>query len=144
MALSQWIQWMSQTADHWLDWRDRFFIEQIAAGWLSAIEQSLDLTACERFYPANARDTISILLSIPADKRFVFSHHTDIINLLAPELLKYPFNPPDRFVSCVVKRIIQFYSLPLHGKYELLKSMIKRATSQKFRQFLDLQEEIRL
>jgi len=143
MALSQWIQWITQTNDYWLDWRDRFYIEQIAAGWLSAIEQSLDLTACERFYPANAQDTIAILLSIPEDKRFAFSHHTDLINHLAPELLKYPFNPPDHFAACVVKRIMQFYTLPFHGKYEFVISMIKRAVIPKCRQIIDLQGEMR-
>lgn len=93
-ALAAWIDWVKQTPAEW-DWRDRLYLEQRVAGWLSSIEQALDLMDAERLHVINCHDLISLLMSIPAEKRKSAGHHTDLISKMAPALLKYPFNPPD-------------------------------------------------
>jgi hypothetical protein len=78
-----------------LDWRDRFYLEQRLGAWLSAIEQELDLTGRERFYAINAEATYRLLLDLPEEIRRTGQHQLDLTRRLAPDLLRFPVNPPD-------------------------------------------------
>jgi hypothetical protein len=91
-------RWLTHVARHplnWLDWRDRFYIEQRLAGWLSSLEQSLDLIDAQRFHPANAAETFSLLLAIPRPQRETGEHQRELIRRLTPSLLRLPINPPE-------------------------------------------------
>jgi hypothetical protein len=94
-GLREWITWCLSEPEPRLDWRDRFYLEQRVGGWLSAIEQALDLTIPERIHLANAAATISALVALPLEVRIRTQHHVDLIRRSAPELLRHRFNPPD-------------------------------------------------
>jgi hypothetical protein len=93
-ALDAWIAWTQQTAHDELDWRDRFYLEQRMGGWLSAIEQSLDVLAAVRVQVANSQVYFAQVLQIAPEQRRRSQHHCDLINRMAPELGRFPFNPP--------------------------------------------------
>jgi hypothetical protein len=93
--LDAWLRAVQTAPIRELDWRDRFYLEQRLSGWLSAIEQELDITGRERFYVVNADDTYRLLLALPEAVRREGQHHIDLIERLAPELLAFPFNPTD-------------------------------------------------
>jgi hypothetical protein len=90
-----WSNWASERAPARIDWRDRLYIEQRIAGWLSALEQALDLTQTERFYVVNSASMFALLTALPESTRLARTHHVDLIDRLAPRLLRFPFNPPD-------------------------------------------------
>jgi hypothetical protein len=102
-GIAEWVEWAAATPCPGLDWRDRFFLEQRSAGLASAVEQALDLTAHERIYIANCHLYLSTALTLSEDTRRNSRHHIDLIGRMAPELLRFPFNPPDdaivRFLS---------------------------------------------
>ncbi len=70
-ALAEWVAAADQAPVPGLDWRDRLYLEQRLAGWLSALEQSLDITLAERVHVANAAATYALLLGLPEDVRKV-------------------------------------------------------------------------
>jgi hypothetical protein len=94
-GIAEWTEWVERTPYPGLDWRDRLYLEQRLGGWVSSIEQALDLTAYERFYLANSHLYISTALGLSEDARRVGRHHVELIRRMAPELLRFPFNPPD-------------------------------------------------
>lgn len=94
-GLQEWLEWVKKNPQVNLDWRDRFFIEQRQAGWLSAKEQLYDLTPLERFPILNAARNYAILLGVPESQRLDSVMQAKIIGQIAPALLKYPFNPKD-------------------------------------------------
>lgn len=94
-AFQEWIDWTAQMPQEALDWRDRLYLEQRLGGWLSSIEQSLDLIEADRFYAANSHLYFSLILQIPEAIRRPGQHHVDLIKRMAPELLVLPFNPPN-------------------------------------------------
>ncbi|MEM6611370.1 MAG: hypothetical protein AAF652_03780 [Cyanobacteria bacterium P01_C01_bin.72] len=97
-GLQEWLSWIEQHPQPHLDWRDRFFLEQRQAGWLSSKEQVYDLTDLTRFPVLNASRTYSLLLSIPPAKRLGSLVQVALLERLAPQLCQYPFNPTnDKF-----------------------------------------------
>jgi hypothetical protein len=94
-ALAEWIAAAEQIPVPGLDWRDRFYLEQRLAGWLSALEQSLDITVAERVHVANAGATYAVLLGLPENVRASGQHQRDLVARLAPPLAEFPFNPPE-------------------------------------------------
>jgi hypothetical protein len=112
-AYSEWKQWVEDHPSDGLDWRDRFYVEQRVAGWLSAIEQSLDLTDIESFYMANCNHVLSLFISIPDEKRRTFQSYEDLISLMHPSLLKYPFNQRNSAFRDVQSRLKRFSRLTL-------------------------------
>lgn len=94
-GIGEWAEWVEHTPCPGLDWRDRLYLEQRLGGWASSIEQALDLTAYERAYIANSHLYISTVLTLPEEVRLVGGHHVDLVRRMAPELLRFPFNPPD-------------------------------------------------
>jgi hypothetical protein len=94
-GIAEWVDWIARTPHPGLDWRDRLFLEQSNAGWVSSVEQALDLTAYERFYVANSHVYVSTTLTLSEETRRSKQHHVDLIQRMAPEVLRFPFNPPD-------------------------------------------------
>ena len=93
-GIARWLEWARRTPEPGLDWRDRLYLEQTIAGWLSSTAQGLDLFACELAYPANSHLLIGALLRIDVGRRAAARHHIDLIGRMTPELLQFPFNPP--------------------------------------------------
>ena len=111
-TLDQWIAWANSTSSDEMDWRDRLYLEQRLAGWLSSVEQALDLVDAERFLAANSHFFLAHVLQIPPEKRCSSQHQVDLIKRMAPELLEFPFNPQvrkplPRRVLKKVKRLLQ-------------------------------------
>ena len=96
-GIRRWLAWMREEPQPGLDWRDRMYLEQTIAGWLSATAQALDLVACELAYPANSQLLLSAVLAIDPERRRRGEHHVELIGRLAPALLDYPINPPEPF-----------------------------------------------
>lgn len=95
VALAEWIAMAQQNQVPGLDWRDRLYLEQRLGGWLSAVEQSLDLAFAERVHVANAAMTYALLLGLPQSVRSSSRHQRDLIASLVPALADLPFNPPE-------------------------------------------------
>ena len=96
-GLQEWLEWVIAHPEPHLDWRDRFFLEQRQAGWLSAKEQLYDLADLERFPILNCARLYSLLLSIPAEQRLGSKIQTALIQRVFPQLMQYPFNPEDLY-----------------------------------------------
>ncbi|MEM6351712.1 MAG: hypothetical protein AAF766_13215 [Cyanobacteria bacterium P01_D01_bin.14] len=94
-GIRSWLDWALQHPQAGLDWRDRFFLEQRQAGWLSAKEQVYDLLPLERFPILNAARTYALLLGIPERQRLDSLVQADLIAQISPELAAYPYNPKD-------------------------------------------------
>jgi len=95
-AVEKWIAWTEATSSDEIDWRDRFFIDQRMAGWLSSIEQSLDMIDADRFYVANSHRFLALTMQIPDHRRLLRGgpHQVELVRRMTPELLQYPINPP--------------------------------------------------
>jgi hypothetical protein len=98
-GLAEWLQWVGATPHEHLDWRDRFFLEQRQAGWLSAKEQVYDLLPLRRFFALNAAATHSLLLSVPEAQRLESRVQRELVRRLAPDLDELPYNPPAEALS---------------------------------------------
>jgi len=94
-GVAEWVKWLTQAPHPGLDWRDRLYLEQRIAGWVSSIEQALDLTAYDRAYVANSHLYMATVLTLPEAVRASGQHHVDLIARMAPSLLGFPFNPRD-------------------------------------------------
>jgi len=118
-TFSEWVEWARRTPAQGINWRDRFSIEQQYAGWASSIDQSLDLIDADRFYACNCHRYLCLALQVPEEKRAPKPiHQYDLIQRLAPELLKWPCNPPDPipFFQRVKGKLIGFQKKLKAGK----------------------------
>jgi hypothetical protein len=116
-GIRAWVSWASEASPAAIDWRDRMYIEQRIAGWLSPLEQAVDLTLAERFYVVNSTRTFGLLTAIPEEKRLSRTHHVDLIKRMAPNLLRFPFNPPDPSYRRMTFRIMSKLSRLSTGKW---------------------------
>lgn len=103
---NKWVQWVAQTPQVTLDWRDRYYIEQRLAGWLACTEQALDIVNIPRFVPANSSLFYNVMLNLPQDVRKTKVQMTDLIRYLSPELLQVPINPPVKFYYKQYRRVL--------------------------------------
>ncbi len=94
-GLQEWLMWILAHPEPHLNWRDRFFIEQRQAGWLSSKEQVYDLVDLVRFPILNCALLNSLLLSIPVEQRLNSQIQTALLDRISPNLMSYPFNPSD-------------------------------------------------
>ncbi len=122
-GLREWLTWVQTHPQEHLDWRDRFFLEQRQAGWLSAKEQVYDLDSLERFPILNSARIYSLLLSIPESKRLGSLVQVELLKQLAPKLLKYPFNPADTYFNPWLKVAIRSRDRPKYI-YWLIKDKL--------------------
>lgn len=113
-GIRDWLEWALRTPHEHLDWRDRFFIEQRQAGWLSSKEQLYDLGEVERFFPLNAAHTSALLLGLEERQRLGSVVQVELARRIAPELLRYPFNPPDRHFGVVKAFAVRSRQDPLY------------------------------
>ena len=102
----KWMAWVAQTPQVALDWRDRYYIEQRLAGWLSSTEQALDMVNIERQIPANSTLFFNVMLALPEEVRKTKIQMTDLIKNLSPQLLQVPINPPVSFYYKQYRRIL--------------------------------------
>lgn len=88
-------EWQRHTAENeiaHIDLRDRFYIEQRVGGWVSAIEQSLDMNDFLSIQIANNAELLSVLLSCQAEEREALSLSYETMRLLEPGVLSFPVN----------------------------------------------------
>lgn len=102
----RWLAWVDQTPQVALDWRDRYYIEQRLAGWLSCTEQALDIVNIDRMIPANSTLFFNVMLNMPEHIRKTKVQMKDLINYLSPELLQVPINPPVAFYYKQYRRVL--------------------------------------
>lgn len=110
-ALSAYFDWVSRCQEvcaDLLDWRDRFYLEQRMAGWLSALQQGLDIVPGQRIHLPNCQDFMCALLSLPVSMRAAKKYSQVLISRMAPELLRHPFNPPDSAWASFRNRLITY------------------------------------
>jgi hypothetical protein len=93
--LREWLQWVLETPEEHLDWRDRFYIEQRLAGWQSSKEQVHDMGPLERFPPVNAARCYGLMLEVDEAARAEQRHQVDLVRRLCPALAGFPANPSD-------------------------------------------------
>lgn len=83
-GIREWLQWAIANPQEHLDWRDRFFIEQRQAGWLSSKEQLYDLTKLERFPILNAARNYALLLGLEESQRLGSLVQVELLRRLNP------------------------------------------------------------
>jgi hypothetical protein len=114
-APQEWFEWLEQAPSE-LDWRDRLYLEQRIAGWLSSFEQGVDATRRQRVQVANNGDLLALLLSLPEGLRRDGVHQRDLTRRLHPPLAQFPVNPVFGLHSRVQARVARERSLLLyHG-----------------------------
>jgi len=95
-ALEAWARWITgEGKEARIDWRDRLYWEQRAAGWVGSVEQGLDIAGFQRIHIANCRALIGVTLEIDASRRRIGAHQLELIAMLEPRLARFPVNPPD-------------------------------------------------
>ncbi len=94
-GVCEWLDWVLDHPLDDLDWRDRFYIEQRMGGWLSSKEQVYDMATLERVPLLNAARTYGLLLGLDEARRLESGAQVELLERLAPNLLRYPLNPPD-------------------------------------------------
>ena len=102
LSLKEWIKWRN---DHPLegDLSDVFYLDQRLAGWLSAVEQSLDITEIVSLHPACNDRIIRLLMSCPETWNLNGELQRAVIDTLAPELLSVPINEPSSSLATRLK-----------------------------------------
>jgi hypothetical protein len=105
--LEEWIAWARAHPEPEMDWRDRLYLEQRAAGWASSVEQAWDLVEGHSFNPANSQAYLANVLQVPEQTRCRTRHQEDLISRMAPELLNWGFNPPDAPHRRVVRKALR-------------------------------------
>jgi len=104
-ALREWLDWVARTPEVAMDLRDRFYLEQRVAGWLSAIDQGVDLTGRQLFQVGNCQDFMAVALCLPVEVRRTSRHHADLVRRMAPELMREPINPPQAAVLNQLRKL---------------------------------------
>ncbi len=93
-GLSAWLDWRRDHPAMSVDWQDVYYIEQRICGWLSSVEQSLDLVALPVAQPANCQAIFDLLLSFPPDERRTGTAQRLMIKRVDPAMLDLPINGP--------------------------------------------------
>ena len=92
--LRQWLSWRKMHPEPF-DWKDIFYRDQRLGGWLSAIEQSLDMAVGGRsVQPANCSAIFDLLLSEEGNLRGAGMLQKQIVELSGTGLGSFPINPP--------------------------------------------------
>ncbi|MCW2960208.1 MAG: hypothetical protein JWM90_595 [Thermoleophilia bacterium] len=95
-AVEAWAAWMlDDPHDNGLDWRDRFYVEQVCGAWTSAVEQELDLTGTHRIPLANCHALLSTLFALPREWQVDGRWSHEVVRRLAPAIADVPANPND-------------------------------------------------
>ena len=86
-ALEQWILYRQMHPVTGMTMVELFYLDQRLGGWASANRQSSDSTGLNGLTPMNSWEAISILLSVPSDKRANATVQTDAMELLLPGII---------------------------------------------------------
>lgn len=94
---------MSQFLDEWLAWRkghddgldltDSFYLDQRLGGWLSALEQGLDVLPGNSIQPVNCEQLFSSLTTPCHEERRAGTLQLSLIRHFDKSLLRIPINP---------------------------------------------------
>lgn len=126
-SISLWAKWRLEHAVA-APWHDLFYRDQRLAGWLSAIEQSLDLIDATSLHPANCDYVYRLLLeanrSECTDGKGV---QETIIGECVPELAGWPVNPGSRLgLTKALKRINSLTAM-MSGESRNMAMAVKRS-----------------
>jgi hypothetical protein len=92
VPLNDWLAW--RRAHHTgLDLLDAFYLDQRVGGWMSAIEQGLDMLPAVSLHPVNNLMSYRALITPTIADRASGRLQVETIRKLAPSLLNWPFNP---------------------------------------------------
>ena len=92
IAFDEYISYVEENPISFVDLRDRFYIEQRVCGWVSAIEQSLDINDFTSIQIANCSELLSILVSCNEEERNRLALSYDTIRILEPKVLNLDVN----------------------------------------------------
>lgn len=108
-GISDYVEWVSEYnktfGESSIDWRDKFYLEQRVAGWLSSLQQGMDLIQGEKVHLINCQRTLCAMLALPKEKSGEKTYINKLINRMSPELAKFPLNPADPFIYDINKKI---------------------------------------
>jgi hypothetical protein len=91
--LNEWLAWR-RSHRNGLDLTDNFYLDQRLGGWLSALEQSLDVLAGNSIQPVNCERFLSSLIApMSREERSTGALQREVIRHLDSKLLKIPINP---------------------------------------------------
>ena len=76
-GVREWARWVEAGPEP-MDWRDRLYLEQRIAGWLSSAVQGVDITGRCEVHLANNTAFISGMLAMPASERVGGAHQRAI------------------------------------------------------------------
>jgi len=91
-AFDEWLKYIKENPASFVDIRDRFYIEQRAGGWVSAIEMSLDINDFTSIQIANCKEILSVLLSCNETERKKLSLSYDTVRMLCEKALDVEIN----------------------------------------------------
>lgn len=91
-CLEEWIHWRSQHPGPY-DWKDLFYRDQRLCGWLSSIEQSLDLIDARSLHPFNCSLFYDLLLGVSETARGSGEIQRLLIKQASSDLWTIPINP---------------------------------------------------
>jgi hypothetical protein len=91
--LDRWLEWR-RTHKNGLDLTDNFYLDQRLGGWLSAIEQTLDVVPGTSVQPVNCERFFSCLIApMSEEERRAGALQREVVRHLDSNLLKIPINP---------------------------------------------------
>lgn len=90
--LEEWLAWRRDHGNG-LDLTDSFYIDQRLGGWLSAVEQALDVLPGTSVQPVNCERFFSALITPSHEERQAGFLQREVIRVLDKNLLNLPINP---------------------------------------------------
>lgn len=91
-SIKEWLDNILKNPIENLNFRNRFYLEQRVGSWLASIEQALDLSDYERIHIVNCEKILEILNSFSLEEKLEKNIQKELIYLLEPKLLEFPFN----------------------------------------------------
>lgn len=91
-SFNEYIDYVKQNPIDYIDLRDRFYLEQRVGGWVSAIEQSLDINEFTSIQIANCEEMLSVLSACNEKERSELALSYGVIRKLEPRALDLPIN----------------------------------------------------
>ena len=123
-SLDGWLQWRRDN-DNGLDLVDGFYIDQRVGGWFACAEQALDLLPGRSFHPANSLPVMRALVTPNPEERKSGKLQREAIAQMAPELLRFPFNPVS--VGQKIRNRTREFSQLARRKASPVKRWLRRA-----------------
>jgi hypothetical protein len=90
-GIREWAKWIDIHPEPGMDWRDRFYLEQRAAGWAGSFLQGLDLVEIETVSPVNCESVLAAMLQIDPALRRGKRWEVDLAYRMAPFVTDHPY-----------------------------------------------------